>query len=197
VRTSSSWVNYFMWKCERHIPTSKVYPEIIAKCPACGFARPDAAYRPPMFPEEEKPVVRIVPPPPRVEVKPPPPAKAFSEDMSLGQAQRDLDESIIADLVAAAEKIEKSRVKAPTPTAPEPVVVSKRPKDIPVTAKSKKVHCPGPKCRKQARSTSPYCSKICSDRCLRLRKKFATAILTEVEVKNLNVILAALKQWEE
>jgi hypothetical protein len=117
--------------------------------------------------------------------------------MSLGQAQRDLDESIIADLVAAAEKIEKSRVKAPTPTAPEPVVVSKRPKDIPVTAKSKKVHCPGPKCRKQARSTSPYCSKICSDRCLRLRKKFATAILTEVEVKNLNVILAALKQWEE
>lgn len=141
-----------MWKCERHIPTSKVYPEIIAKCPACGFARPDAAYRPPMFPEEEKPVVRIVPPPPRVEVKAPPP---------------------------------------PAPKA------GKRPKDIPVTEKSKAHLCPGPKCRKVSRRNSPYCSKICSDRCLRLRKKFTKTILTEVEVKNLNVILAALKQWEE
>ena len=197
-----------MWKCERHIPTSKVYPEIIAKCPACGFARPDAAYRPPMFPEEEKPVVRIVPP---VGVKPPPPAKAFSEDMSLGQAQRDLDEIIIADLVTAAEKLKKSRVKSPTPPAPKPVVVkppvtedpvdaapvvvSKRPKDIPVTEKSKAHLCPGPKCRKVSRRNSPYCSKICSDKCLRLRKKATEKVLDSQEVKWLNRILAVLEAW--
>jgi hypothetical protein len=189
-----------MWKCERHIPTSKVYPEIIAKCPACGFARPDAAYRPPMFPEEEKPVVRLVPPPVTV---PPPPAKAFSEDMSLGQAQRDLDEIIIADLVKAAEKLKKSRVKAPTPPAPKPVVedpvdvapASKRPKDIPNAQKSKAHLCPGPKCRKVSRRNSPYCSKPCSDRCLRLRKKFSRATLTEQEARWLNTILLTLGAW--
>lgn len=82
-------------------------------------------------------------------------------------------------------------------SAPEPVAVVEPKKAEPKKAASGKVHCPGPKCRKQARSTSPYCSKICSDRCLRLRKKFTKTILSEVEVKNLNVILAALKQWEE
>ena len=84
--------------------------------------------------------------------------------------------------------------------APEPVAVVEPKKAKPKKAEPKKatpgkVHCPGPKCRKQARSTSPYCSKICSDRCLRLRKKFNRSILSEAEVKNLNVILAALDQW--
>lgn len=88
-------------------------------------------------------------------------------------------------------------VAAPEPVAPSIEVSENLQKDIPVTAKSKKVHCPGPKCRKQARSTSPYCSKICSDRCLRLRKKFDRSILSEAEVKNLSRILAALDQWEK
>jgi hypothetical protein len=243
-----------MWKCERHIPTSKMYPAIIAKCVACGFPRPDEAYRPPMNPEEPKPVVRVVPPPPPV-VEPEPPVvtwvdgpepeldeepgieetrvpdpiqrgielldkviqdedikpietapvaskrpkdipvteKTFSEDMSLGQAQRDLDEMIIADLFAAAGKIKKSRVNAPTPTALEPV--TKRPKDVPNIQKSKAHLCPGPKCRKVSRRNSPYCSKICSDRCLRLRKKATEKPLTDEEIKNLNRIVSVLEVW--
>lgn len=202
-QTSPIWDTHYTWKCRKHIPVPLTCPAFFDQCPSCKQLRPSESLRPSRIPEEVKPEVvkpEVVKP---VEVKPkhltlvvpPPPAKAFSEDMSRGQAQRDLDETIIADLVAAAEKIKNSRVKAPTPPAPEPVVVSKRPKDIPVTAKSKKVYCPGPKCRKQARSTSPYCSKICSDRCLRLRKKFDRSILSEAEVKNLNVILAALNQW--
>ena len=241
-----------MWKCERHIPTSKVYPELIAKCPACGFARPDAAYRPPMFPEEEKPVVRAVPPPPPPPPPPSPvstePAKTFAEDMSLGQAQRDLDATVMADLVAAAEKLKKSRVKAPpppkveppkvetpppptltwvddpepeideepgpvVPVVPEatpapdpdpvargeslvtPVATEKRPKDIPNAQKSKAHLCPAPRCRKLSRRNSPYCSKICSDRCLRLRKKATEKVLTAQEIKWLNRILDVLEAW--
>lgn len=202
-----------MWKCERHIPTSKMYPALTLKCPACGFPRPAEAYRPPINPEEPKPVVWLVPPvgvkPPAPVTVPPPPAKAFSEDMSLGQAQRDLDETVIADLVAASEKLKKSRVKAPTPPAPKPVVVkppvtedpvdaapvSKRPEDIPVTEKSKAHLCPGPKCRKVSRRNSPYCSKICSDKCLRLRKKATEKVLDSQEVKWLNRILAVLEAW--
>ncbi len=233
MRTSSSWVNYFLWKCERHIPTSKVYPELIAKCPACGFARPDAAYRPPMFPEEEKPVVRVVPPPPPPSPVSTEPAKTFAEDMSLGQAQRDLDATVMADLVAAAEKLKKSRVKAPPPPKVEPPKVEpppppritwvddpepeideepgpvvpeatpspvtnhteKRPKDIPNAQKSKAHLCPGPKCRKVSRRNSPYCSKICSDRCLRLRKKATEKVLTAQEIKWLNRILDVLEAW--
>lgn len=251
-----------MWKCERHIPTSKVYPEIVAKCPACGFPRPDAAYRPPMFPEEEKPVVRAVPPPPPSPV-PTEPAKTFAEDMSLGQAQRDLDATVMADLVAAAEKLKKSRVKAPPPPpkveppkveslppptitwaddpepeaseepgpvvpeatpAPDPdpvargldlptrtpvreeepkpretivtpVATEKRPKDIPNAQKSKAHLCPAPKCRKVSRRNSPYCSKICSDRCLRLRKKATEKVLDGQEIKWLNRILTVLEVW--
>ena len=207
MRTSSAWINYFMWKCERHIPTSKMYPALTLKCPACGFPRPAEAYRPPINPEEPKPVVWRVPPvgvkPTAPVTVPPPPAKAFSEDMSLGQAQRDLDGTVIADLVAASEKLKKSRVKAPTPPAPKPVVedpvdvapVSKRPKDIPVTEKSKAHLCPGPKCRKVSRRNSPYCSKICSDKCLRLRKKATEKVLDSQEVKWLNRILAVLEAW--
>ncbi len=255
-----------MWKCERHIPTSKMYPAIIDKCPACRYPRPDEAYRPSMNPEEPKPVVRVVPPPPpppppppvvAVEPEPPPPVvtweegpepeideepgieepevsepiqrgielldkaiqdeepqpvetapapvaskrpkgipvteKTFSEDMSLGQAQRDLDEMILADLFAAAGKIKKSRVNAPTPTALKPV--TKRPKDVPNIQKSKAHLCPAPKCRKVSRRNSPYCSKICSDRCLRLRKKATEKPLTDEEIKNLNRIVSVLEVW--
>jgi hypothetical protein len=166
-----------MWKCERHIPTSKVYPEIIAKCPACGFARPDAAYRPPMFPEEEKPVVRIVPPPPRVEVKAPPPP---------------------APTITWADDPEPELDEEPGPVVPEATPApkaGKRPKDIPVTEKSKAHLCPGPKCRKVSRRNSPYCSKICSDKCLRLRKKATEKVLDGQEVKWLNRILAVLEAW--
>ena len=198
-----------MWKCDRHIPTSKVYPAVFDKCPACQYPRPGEGYRPSLNPEGPNPPVRLVPPP--VVVKPPPPAKAFSEDMSRGQAQRDLDEIVIADLIAAAEEIKNSRVKAPTPPAPEPVevkppvtedpvdaapvVVSKRPKDIPNAQKSKAHLCPAPKCRKLSRRNSPYCSKTCSDKCLRLRKKATEKALTDQEVKWLNRILAVLDAW--
>lgn len=193
-QTAPIWDTHYTWKCRKHIPVPLTCPAFFEQCPSCKQLRPSESLRPSRIPEAVNTTVEVKPKHLTL-VVPPTPAKAFSEDMSLGQAQRDLDETIIADLVAAAEKTKKSRAKAPTPPAPEPVVVSKRPKDIPVTAKSKKVHCPGPKCRKQARSTSPYCSKICSDRCLRLRKKFNRSILSEAEVKNLNVILAALNQW--
>lgn len=64
------------------------------------------------------------------------------------------------------------------------------------TGKGKsKVMCPGPKCRRQARKGSPYCSSICKDRCYRLRKKAFRAVLTDVETSRLNRILTALEAW--
>lgn len=201
-----------------------------------------------MSPEVPNPAVRAVPPPPappkRAPVKQPPPtsvepapkvpAKTFAEDMSLGQAQRDLDATVMADLVAAAEKLKKSRVKAPPPppkveppkvelppppritwvddpepeaseepgplvpeATPSPVTnhTGKRPKDIPNSEKSKAHLCPAPKCRKVSRRNSPYCSKTCSDKCLRLRKKATEKVLTDQEIKWLNRIVAVMDAW--
>jgi hypothetical protein len=60
-----------------------------------------------------------------------------------------------------------------------------------------KLFCPGPKCRRLARKGSPYCSKVCNERCRRLRKKATQAALTNQEVTWLNRILSALGAWEE
>lgn len=155
---------------------------------------------------------------PPVEAKAPP-AKTFVEDPSLGQAQQDLDATVLADLFEKSGSGEPS----PEPPVPDPVerglelltkvptededrkfretlstpvaTPTKRPKDIPVTAKSKAHLCPGPKCRKVSRRNSPYCSKICSDRCLRLRNKANEKILSDLELKRLTRILSALEAW--
>jgi len=187
-----------MWRCERHIPTSKMYPAIIAKCVACGFPRPDEAYRPPMNPEEPKPVVRVVsPPPPPVE--PEPPVVTWEEgpepelDEEPGIEEPEVSEPVKRGIELLDKAIQDEEPQ-PVEIAPAPEV-TKRPKDIPVTEKSKAHLCPGPKCRKVSRRNSPYCSKICSDRCLRLRKKAIEKVLTDQEIKWLNRILAVLEVW--
>lgn len=193
-----------MWKCERHIPTSKLYPAIIDKCPACRYPRPDEAYRPSMNPDEPKPVVRMVPPPP----PPPPPAVTCGEGPepepsekpgtplennstppAVDFVQRGLD--ILTGRLAADED-RKFIEGIDGFTKPES---KKLPKDVPNAQKSKAHLCPGPKCRKVSRRNSPYCSKPCSDKCLRLRKKATEKVLTNQEIKWLNRILAVLEVW--
>jgi hypothetical protein len=181
VRTSSSWISYSMWKCERHIPTSKMYPAIFDRCPMCRYPRPDEEFRPPLFPliekEEETPkaapvVVAKVETPAK---EAPPPTVTWDED-----PEPELDEEPLSEPTEAEEE------PATKTVAVEEEV---RPKSV------EKPMCPGPKCRKVSRKTSPYCSKICSDRCLRLRKKFSQTTLTEQEARWLNKILMALATW--
>lgn len=182
-----------MWKCERHIPTSKMYPALTLKCPACGFPRPDEAYRPPINPEEPKPVVWLVPPPAppaQMAAQPPSKKKRARVDTVPPPPPPEVDE---APPVTGGDGPEPDKVLQKEPEAP---VAAKRPKDIPVTEKSKAHLCPGPKCRKVSRRNSPYCSKICSDKCLRLRKKATEKVLDSQEVKWLNRILAVLEAWD-
>ncbi len=171
-----------MWKCERHIPTSKMYPAIFDRCPMCRYPRPDEEFRPPLSPlvekrEEETPkaapvVVAKVETPAK---EAPPPTVTWDES-----PEPELDEEPLSEPTEAEEE-----------PATETVAVEEegRPKSV------EKPMCPGPKCRKVSRKTSPYCSKICSDRCLRLRKKFAQTTLTEQEARWLNKILMALATW--
>lgn len=201
-----------MWKCERHIPTSKMYPSVIAKCPTCGQLRPDEAFRPSLdpLPPEEKPS----PARPLAVVTAPPPAPLEDEAPTVtwvDDPEPELDEepgpvvpeatpvpdpdpvALGLDLLTKALAREEDRKFRETLITP--IATEKRPKDIPVTEKSKAHLCPGPKCRKLPRGNSPYCSKICSDRCLRLRKKALRTALTDEEIKNLNRILTVLDAW--
>lgn len=222
VKLPATWDSHTMWRCTRHIPSSKVYPAFMEMCPSCKQPRPPEEFRPadPYAPPAA-PVAVVTPPSDKcpkcgddpllstvcagdfLEL---PPAKVteeslenmrtlrdmtaelnFNKDMSLGQAQRDLDAEVMGVLFATADALTETTgcmiPPALTEEFPEPAI------------KAKKARCPGPGCRKNARESSPYCSKICSDRCLRLRKKATTAVLTKTEVEHLNRIVKALENW--
>lgn len=119
----------------------------------------------------------------------------FDKDMSLGQAQRDFDAEVMSDLLAVADALTETTgcgiPPALTEEFPEPVVSLDR--ERAKRALLKKSGCPAPGCRKNARENSPYCSKICSDRCGRIRKKALMTQLTDEEVKNLARIMLALE----
>jgi len=44
--SDSTWVNYFLWKCNRHIPSSILYPATVDKCTMCQYPRPFDFLRP-------------------------------------------------------------------------------------------------------------------------------------------------------
>ena len=120
------------------------------------------------------------------ETTPPPPPDLWA--MVSAQAQKELDASVLGDLLATADApTETTGCMIPpalTEEFPEPAV------------KAKKARCPGPGCRKNARENSPYCSKICSDRCGRVRRKAASgAVLDKAESENLTRIEKALENW--
>jgi hypothetical protein len=109
----------------------------------------------------------------------------FDKDMSRGQAQRDLDTEIMKDFVKAAGDLACVTYDPSYYELPE----------------AKKAMCPGPRCPNRARENSPYCSKICSDRCGRIRRKSTEAALTgeplsKEDSDKLCVILKALSAWE-
>lgn len=244
----ATWDSHEMWRCTRHIPSSKVYWHFVMECPSCKQPRPPEDQRPqslldapkestlrvtaaqmsPLFTDPEwvspsssselggsEPCPKCGQDPLQSTVchadflEPLPPAVVtevslenmrtlrevnaelnFDKDMSLGQAQRDLDALVVGDLMATADALTET-----TQEFPEPVVMDSihtEPSTKPVKPK-----CPGPGCRKHARETSPYCSKICSDRCLRLRKKAKSGgVLTKTESDNFIRIRRALDNWD-
>lgn len=251
----ASWDSHTMWRCSRHIPSSKVYPAFVGACPSCKQPRPPEDRRPA---DPYAPPVKVVPSLPTggadylkdpewvqgaavVETPAPsnecprcgddpllstvcsadflelPPAVVteeslenmrtlrevnaelnFGKDMSLGQAQREFDAQVIGDLTATAEALaETTGCEMPTELTqefPEPVVMDSIHTEP--SPKAKKAVCPGHGCRKYARESSPYCSKICSDRCGRVRRKAASgAVLTKPEKDNLARIERALENW--
>lgn len=178
-RQETSWVSYSMWRCSRHIPASKMYPAMILRCPSCQQLRPDESDRPPLVPiSEDAPakapepvteapltVVKVTAPSASPPVEKPAPVVTWDD----GEEPEDAEPGVELTVEPA--------------------------KADPVVPLPKKGRCPGPRCRKASRSNSPYCSKICSDRCLRLRKKFAKTTLTDQEARWLNTILLTLGSW--
>lgn len=251
VKLPATWDSHTMWRCTRHIPSSKVYPAFMEMCPSCKQPRPPEEFRPadPYAPPAA-PVTVVTPPSDKcpkcgddpllstvcagdfLEL---PPANVtpeamenmrtlrevnaelnFGKDMSLGQAQRDFDAVVMGDLLATAEALtETTGCEIPpalTEEFPEPVVMNSIHTDIvsgvgrfaQITydpshyelPKAKKAMCPGHGCRKSARESSPYCSKICSDRCGRVRRKAADGVtLSKPERDNLTRIEKALENW--
>ena len=188
-RQETSWVSYSMWRCSRHIPASKMYPAMILRCPSCQQLRPDESDRPPLVPiSEEAPVVVQAPAPvvghpaSTVETKPVvgPPAPIVEAP----EPHIEWDDGPEPEL----DEEPGAEIESQPPTKVES-------KADPVVPLPKKGRCPAPRCRKVSRSNSPYCSKICSDRCLRLRKKFAKTTLTDQEARWLNTILLTLGSW--
>lgn len=224
----ATWDSHTMWRCTRHIPSSKVYPAFVEACPSCKQPRP---------PEDRRPAdpyaapVKVVPSLPTggadylkdpewvqgasiIEL---PPAVVteealenmrtlrevnaelnFGKDMSLGQAQREFDAQVIGDIMTTTEALtETTGCEMPTELAQEfPEPVAKDSIHTDPSPKAKKAVCPGHGCRKYARESSPYCSKICSDRCGRVRRKAASgAVLTKPEKDNLTRIEKALENW--
>lgn len=223
VRLHSSWVNHDMWKCDRHIPTSKTYLSFVERCPSCKQERPSMQYRPEAPPE--------TPPPPDVPhpllvakavfqdyAKDPewvqgtaiielPPATITKESMENmrtlrkvtaeldGHAQRGFDGEVVGDLTLRTSDLVRAIqddgvVRIQDEVGRELLAELKKPD--PSNSPNK---CPGRGCGNPARDNSPYCSKICSDRCLRLRKKALKAPLLGKELKDLNRILSALESW--
>lgn len=92
------------------------------------------------------------------------------------------------------------QVPTPSPVAPVPVS-----KILPFPAKVERVvepekapethPCAWPPCTEQARDTSPYCSKVCSDRCLRLRRKAEKGTATEVDKPNIQIMQGRIEGW--
>ena len=56
--------------------------------------------------------------------------------------------------------------------------------------------CMWPPCRHKARETSPYCSKVCSDRCGRLRRKATTKILSAEDQAVTSKMMVRHTLWE-
>lgn len=203
----ASWDSHTMWRCSRHIPSSKVYPAFVEACPSCKQPRPPEDRRP-ADPYAGPAPVKAVPSLPTggADILELPPAVVteeslenmrtlrevnaelnFDKDMSLGQAQRDFDAEVMGDLFATADALKET-----TGCEIPPALTEEFPEPSPKPVKPK---CPGHGCRKNARENSPYCSKICSDRCGRLRKKATTSNLTDDDVKNLARIERALDAW--
>ena len=174
----ASWDSHAMWRRTRHIPSSKVYPAFVEKCPTCNQPRP---------PEDRRPADPYAPPPPAT-VAPAPDLW----DMVSAQAQNDLDNSVMADLQSTAEALKEPTVGEAPPSLGSFAQITYD-LDHYELPKARKAKCPGPGCRKNARESSPYCSKVCSGRCLRLRKK--TTPLTKVEAGHLYRIETALANW--
>lgn len=171
-RQEASWVSYSTWKCARHIPSSKIYPAMILRCPSCQQLRPDETDRPSLFPVvEEAPAPRVIETPALTIPVASPPVEEPAPVVTWDDGEEPEDAEPGVELTVEPAKAD--------PVVPLP----------------KKGRCPGPRCRKVSRSNSPYCSKICSDRCLRLRKKFAKTTLTDQEARWLNTILLTLGSW--
>jgi hypothetical protein len=144
----------------------------------------------------KKPRVKAPPPPPKVEPPkvetPPPPTLTWGDDP---EPEIDEEPGPVVPVVPEATPAPDPDPVARGESLVTPVATEKRPKDIPNAQKSKAHLCPAPRCRKLSRRNSPYCSKICSDRCLRLRKKATEKVLTAQEIKWLNRILDVLEAW--
>lgn len=214
----ASWDSHSMWRCTKHIPSSKVYPAFVEKCPTCNQPRPPEDRRPA---DPYAPPVRLVPSLPAADTDPnatieAPPAVVteeslenmrtlrdvtaelnFDKDMSLGQAQRDFDALVMGDLLSTTTSVVRAIQDDGVAKIQDEVgrELAAELRSSAASLKSRKAKCPGPGCRKSARESSPYCSKICSDRCLRLRKK--TTPLTKVEAGHLNRIETALANWRK
>ena len=257
---AATWDSHTMWRCTRHIPSSKVYPAFVEKCPSCHQPRPPEDRRPAdpyaapvkvvtaflategvvndylRDPEWVQGVAVVETPAPApsdrcsrcgddpllstvcvADFLELPPAKVteeslenmrtlrdvnaeldFAKDMSLGQAQRDLDAMVVGDLANATTDVvrvihDEGVAKIQDEVGRE-MLAELRESDAP--SKAKKPVCPGPGCQKGARESSPYCSKICSDRCGRVRRKGASgAVLTKSDSANLTRITKALENW--
>jgi hypothetical protein len=78
-------------------------------------------------------------------------------------------------------------VEQKVPNDPSPSQAKPGPRGVP---------CAWPRCHELARVNSPYCSKICSDRCGRLRRKKEKDIQTPEDKVAYEIVTSRISQWE-
>jgi hypothetical protein len=188
----SVWLNHSMWQCLRHIPKAITSLAVLDKCPMCQYPKPDEAQRPGW--DGEVPRQSPILPP---GVKPRPPVDPVKDPVVSLESPPPGDLEMTPGTMPLSAPWDppdiywKPQMSVAVGSPPVKGTSWIRPKTF-------KGHlCPGPGCRKISRRDSPYCSKICSDRCYRLRKKATRAALTDREVVYLNRILESLGAWDE
>ena len=202
-RSQTQWVDDLFWVCTRHIPTSRRYLWSVEKCWACGLPRPSLDFRPLGVTQTAPVPAKIVPVPVKIVATP---LKSVPPHVKVTPLPKPVKDRFPGETVLTRVSVPieddppgfSSNPSLPTkdvlrvlePSAPRPVPVEALPRLTPPPK------CIWPVCPYACRGeSSPYCSKICSDRCGRLRRKATEKVLTAEDVSTLAKMASYHDLW--
>lgn len=160
------------WTCTRHIPTPPIYMANVPHCPSCKATRPSLDVTAPVIPSaislpplEEDTTMEALP-------------QVVTEESPTSPAVDVLPAPVLATVPSVeapkrSTKVKRQVAKGAGRTDPLPP-------------------CAWPRCRNKARENSPYCSKVCSDRCGRVRRK---TNLTPFDARLQASVLERMSRW--